>query len=363
MTQTVSLIPKTLDLRAGEWVEVRSKEEILSTLDKNGRLDELPFMPEMFEHCGRRLQVFKRAHKTCDPVNGLGGRRMEDTVHLEDIRCDGAAHDGCQAGCLIFWKESWLKRVNDKDNIAVGTTVPGACTEEDVRAGTREQGEALNGEDLPHICQATRVSYATQPLAWWDPRQYVEDYTSGNVKISQMIGSLFFVIYHNIASAGLGFGTAMRWVYDVFQKMRGGVPYPLRAGKVPKGQRTPAAKLDLQPGELVRVKSYAEILETLDENWRNRGMHFDAEMVPYCGQTFRVLKRVEKIIDEKTGKMLRLKNDAIILEGVVCQAFYAKCRKFCPRSYYQYCREVWLERVSEAPSERGKNQGQTAVSA
>ncbi|HKQ39465.1 MAG TPA: hypothetical protein VJ063_15415, partial [Verrucomicrobiae bacterium] len=91
MTQMVTLIPRTLDLRAGEWVQVRNKEEILSTLDKNGRLDELPFMPEMFEYCGRRLQVFKRAHKTCDPVNGLGGRRMEDTVHLQDIRCDGAA--------------------------------------------------------------------------------------------------------------------------------------------------------------------------------------------------------------------------------------------------------------------------------
>jgi len=26
-----------LNLRAGEWIEVRSKEEILQTLDKNGR--------------------------------------------------------------------------------------------------------------------------------------------------------------------------------------------------------------------------------------------------------------------------------------------------------------------------------------
>jgi hypothetical protein len=177
-----------------------------------------------------------------------------------------------------------------------------------------------------------------------------------------MISSLLFVIYHNVASAGLGVGSPMRWLYDVFQRMRGGVPYPLRLGRVPKGQRTPSAKLDLQPGELVRVKSYPEILETLDENWRNRGMHFDAEMVPYCGQTFRVLKRVEKIIDEKTGKMLQLKNDAIILEGVVCQAFYAKCRKFCPRSYYQYCREIWLERVSESPVQSTKERGE-AVSA
>jgi hypothetical protein len=34
-------------LCAGDWVEVRSKAEILSTLDENGRLEGLPFMPQM----------------------------------------------------------------------------------------------------------------------------------------------------------------------------------------------------------------------------------------------------------------------------------------------------------------------------
>src|SRR6478735_4190965 len=96
-------------LSCGDWIEVRSKEEILQTLDKNGQLDGLPFMPEMFKYCGGRFRVYKRAHKTCDPPNGIQARRMTATVHLEDLRCDGQAHGGCQAGCLIFWKEAWLK--------------------------------------------------------------------------------------------------------------------------------------------------------------------------------------------------------------------------------------------------------------
>src|SRR5689334_14159041 len=103
---------KSLQLRAGELVEVRSKEEILKTLDAEAQLEGLPFMPEMFAYCGKRFQVYKRAHKTCDPPNGMKGRRMDRAVHLLDIRCDGAAHGGCQAGCLIFWKEAWLKRVS-----------------------------------------------------------------------------------------------------------------------------------------------------------------------------------------------------------------------------------------------------------
>ena len=68
-------------------------------------------------------------------------------------------------------------------------------------------------------------------------------------------------------------------------------------------------------------------------------------MVPYCGQTYRVLKRVTQIIDEKTGKMQEMKNPCIILDSVVCQARYSGCRMFCPRSIYPYWREIWLERV------------------
>ena len=101
------------------------------------------------------------------------------------------------------------------------------------------------------------------------------------------------------------------------------------------------------PGELVRVKSYREILQTLDETWHNRGMYFDGEMVPFCGKTFRVLKRVQQIIDERTGTLRPFKNDAIILEGVTCQARYSHCRRFCPRSIFPYWREIWLERLNE----------------
>jgi len=352
---------KSLKLRAGEWVEVRSKEEILSTLDKNGQLEALPFMPEMFAFCGKRLQVSKRAHKTCDPPN-MVGRRMPTAVHLEDLRCGGEVHGGCQAGCLFFWKESWLKRVSDGRG-PVGAPAPdyakagamgsqrSGCTEKDVWAGTLAPGGQTGVDGPIYVCQATRVTQSTQPIPWWDLRQYVEDYTSGNAQLSRILAAFIFFVYHTLADAGFGFGSAMRWVYDVVQKVRGGPPYPWRVGKVPKGMRTPTAKLDLREGEMVRMKDYKQILETLDEEWKNRGLYFDAEMVPHCNGTYRVLKRVEQIIDEKTGRMLKLKTPALILDGVVCQARYAKCRKLCPRAYYQYCREIWLERVSPAPQD------------
>jgi hypothetical protein len=100
-----------LKLRAGELVEVKTKEEILATLDDQGTLDRLPFMPEMLEFCGKRFKVFKRAHKTCDTIEYTGSRWMKNAVHLEGTRCTGSDHGGCQAACLLFWKEAWLRRV------------------------------------------------------------------------------------------------------------------------------------------------------------------------------------------------------------------------------------------------------------
>ena len=52
-----------MTLCAGDWVEVRSKEEILATPDKNGRLDGMPLMPQMLEYCGQRFQVYRRARQ------------------------------------------------------------------------------------------------------------------------------------------------------------------------------------------------------------------------------------------------------------------------------------------------------------
>src|ERR1019366_5423521 len=106
-----------MKLQTNDWVQVRTKEEILRSLDKRGQLEGLPFMPQMFQYCGQRFRIFKRAHKTCDTVNPVAGRRVPNAIHL-DLRCDGKTHGGCQAACLIFWKEAWLKPINERASSA-----------------------------------------------------------------------------------------------------------------------------------------------------------------------------------------------------------------------------------------------------
>jgi hypothetical protein len=356
-----------LRLRAGDWVEVRSKDEILATLDKSGQLDGLPFMPEMLAFCGRRFRVFKRAHKTCDTVNDYKARSMKDAVHLEGLRCTGLSHGGCQAGCLIFWKTAWLKEVSGNTssancNVERCSKVPEShqdvalahCTETDLLTSSRS---SASGEEPTYVCQATQVPAATSPLSHWKLSQYVEDYTSGNVDLTRMASGFVFMGYHHwLVNLGIGWGFILKWLYDMFQRLFGGFPYPRRLGKIPIGEPTPTASLDLQPGEWVRVKSYREILGTCDASGKNRGMTFDPEMVPYLNGTYRVLKRVTKIINERTGRMQEMKTPCIILEGVVCQSRYSDCRLFCPRSIYPYWREIWLERISEnAPASASRS--------
>jgi len=352
---------RALNLKAGDWVEVRNREEILVTLDEKGCLDNLPFMPEMFAFCGKRFQVYKRAHKTCDTVFPVRERRLNAAVHLE-TRCDGQAHGGCQAGCLIFWKEAWLKPVigNSVDAATLGGKAhsreisvmsTGGCTEAQVHA--RAQTSDSNGEAPTYTCQATQLPYATTHLSPMDLRQYVEDYWSGNVGLWRIFCGLVYSIYFNLSQAGLGLGRPMRWFYNKFHFLWGGTLFPRNRGTIPAGQPTPSASLNLQQGELVRVKSFEEILRTVDVENKNRGMIWDAEMVPYCGGTYRVLRRVTKIINEKTGKMQEMKNACIVLESVFCQSRYSECRMFCPRSIYSFWREIWLERVANDAYEQG----------
>jgi len=348
-------------------VEVRTKEDILRSLEKNGQLEALPFMPQMFQYCGQRFRIFKRAHKTCDTVNQTGGRRLPHTVHLE-LRCDGEAYGGCQAGCLIFWKETWLKPVGKTTQLFASNPIGSAqpvrdamCTEADIWAGTRSTRKHDDGEPR-YICQATQLPEFTTPLSWWNIAQYIEDYTSRNITLGRMFRGLIYACYYNLIQSGIGVGRLLRWFYDKFQTLRGGIPFPRRGGKIPDGKRTPTCTLNLQPGEMVRVKSYKEILATLNVHHKNRGLYFDAEHVPYCGGTYRVRTRVNKYIDEKTGKLTTFQNESVILEGVWCQARYSNCRMFCPRSIYPWWREIWLERVTQGAHSTTKPEADTLSS-
>jgi hypothetical protein len=340
---------RRLNLKAHDWVEVRSREEILATLDENGRLENLPFMPEMLQYCGKRLRVLKRADKTCQYIVGWSIRRVIDCVHLDLVRCDGAGHGGCEAGCLIFWKEAWLKRAANEvippEDLRragrVATAGIGQHPADKIMAAS--QGVNSGGETI-YSCQATEVYNFSFQMRMWDPRQYIRDLRAGNLA-SGLAGDSRAQRALDLALSILRvIGALLVSLFNEVQHRRHGVPYPFVAGRLAK---TPVETLNLEPGELVQIRTKEEIIATLDNQNRNRGLLFDFEMLTYCGGIYRVLRRVNQIIDEKTGKMLNMKHPCIVLEGVACRSDY---HRLCPRAIYHYWRESWLKRATNIPS-------------
>jgi hypothetical protein len=356
-------------LRAGDVVEVKSAAEIHATLDSDASIDGMPFMPEMLQYSGKRFTVSRRVEKICDTVSGgpPNSRRLRDAVLLEDLRCDGSGHGGCQAGCRIYWKESWLRRVQP-GSVAESSNRSGSPLqdgdlvgqlEELTREGTRAMRD-VNGESVEsYRCQATEAMRATDPLRDYDPRQYIREVASGNVPLSRVL---------RVGVRALSDLVRRRLKLLSYLPLRPSgvatrIQRPLRREPPSQNGDGPPARepLNLRPGDTVQIRSPEEIAPTIDESGRMRGLYFDWEMKPYCGGRYRVRDRVERIIDEQTGQMIEISSDCLILDGVVCGGELSRGRWFCPRAIYPYWREAWLERVDDASPSPSHTSGDRAA--
>jgi hypothetical protein len=316
-------------LRRGDLVRVRSAREILATLDDDGTVEGIPFMPEMIPYVDRRFRVSKRVEKICWYTPESSSRRLSNTVMLEDLRCDGTAHGGCQAECRIYWKDDWIERVD--------ATVPeqpsDAQTVEELRAFVTARTRATRsfdaGPEEVFRCQITESLHASRPVpdgGWW---QYTGEFRNGNVGLARFLR------------------VALRLnVWRVAHRLGRYPGMPKFAG----ANRVDGEKLGLEAGELVEVRSLDEIGETLDDGARHRGLRYSEELTAACGKRFRVKNRVDRLIDENTGRMIELKNDCIVLEGFVCSGDRSFGSVFCPREAYPLFREAWLRRVQERKS-------------
>jgi hypothetical protein len=256
---------------------------------------------------------------------------MRDTVLLDDIRCDGSGHGGCQAECRIYWKEDWLIKVDPTSASPRPTAEQAAELERLARSNTHAKDTPT---DAPEIfrCQATEAFRATEPIpSVASPGQYVREISCGNIGVGTFLEVAARAISWKVGVAlGMNVGSAMR------------VPVVEGAASTSGSPADPP----LQPGEWVEVRSAQEIGQTLDAKGTNRGLIFSpTEMLPACGRKFRVKRRVDKLIDEKTGRMIFIKNDCIVLENIVCGGDRSPGRWFCPRELYPYWREAWLKRT------------------
>ena len=303
-------------LRAGDWVEVKSPLEIAQTLDAEGLLDGLPFMPEMMQFCGKRFRVLRRAEKTCvefpgGPVYKIREFHNNDVVLLEIPRCSGAAHSGCQRSCVIFWKQGWLRK-----------TSKGQPTAPASRLAQEELQTRLKTMQGPgrYLCQSTALANATHAT------------TRAQVVLK---------CFHDVLSGSRAALEMAKYVFiPVLRYVRAKFPRkPLLVGNL---KCTPVGNLELQPGEWVRIKSETEIAATLDGRACNRGLRCDRGMRQFCGGRYQVRSRLERMISETTGEMRQV-GSTVILDGLNCLCWHNHVGG-CPRDDFMWWREIWLER-------------------
>lgn len=313
--------------RAGELVRVRSASEVLSTLDARGTCAELPFMPEMLPYLGKSFSVSAAVQKICWYTPESVSRSMQRTVILDELRCSGEGHSGCEAECRLYWNEAWL-RPSTSEEAPTDRDVEAAALVELTRLcrDNTKTTRTLDGvEEEVYRCQYTDLVHASEPIGELEPGQYIGELRSRNIGIRHFMRVLLRALWWRVARR------ILRRVPDM----------PPLAGS----DRVDGERLDLDVGELVEVRPLEEIGRTLDAGARHRGLTWTQELTPRCGKTFKVRARVDRLIDRETGRMIELKNDCIALEGAVCTGDRTPGAWFCPADHYSLWREAWLRRV------------------
>lgn len=307
------------DLLVGDEVEVRPLAEILATLDEHGCLDGIPFQAEMAKYCGRRGHVFRCVDKIYDYGRTKQMRRLDDCVLVAGLRCDGADHGGCQALCYVIWKKSWLQRPGERD-------LPGS-----VAAGGRAIAPAQapvvaadGSHGMRYACQFTALHAASRPMGAWGIGKELRPLIAGNITVGTFLVGLSTRLFNSV------------------QSLRGGIGFPVIPPPADVGA---AGAVDsLSVGDRVRVRPIEQIAKTLNKSSRNKGLHFDRDMVKHCGATHQVLVRVERIIDDANGEMRQMKTPCIVLAGV---DYSSEFLNFNAQHDMFFWREAWLERLPD----------------
>lgn len=97
-------------------------------------------------------------------------------------------------------------------------------------------------------------------------------------------------------------------------------------------------------GDLVRVRTREEINSTLDPFKELKGCAFLPEMYQYCGTQQRVLKSMQRFMDERDYKLKKVRG-VILLENVICNGTptFGPCDRCC----FLFWRVEWLEKIPE----------------
>lgn len=167
---------------------------------------------------------------------------------------------------------------------------------------------------------------------------------------------------------------------DLFLELnRSREPEAIRTSTIPRAtrwRRWLATRLlghDFLVGDLVEVKTWAEIRATLDERGCLDQLPFMSEMFAMCGRRAHVFRCVHRLFDYRKTRRMRHMNGAVLLVQTVCDG---SSHGGCEASCHTIWKADWLRRVADgdaiantdgasivtpAPPGRGESSQGTAI--
>jgi hypothetical protein len=124
-------------------------------------------------------------------------RRSTPMEHWTDgLRCSGAAHDGCQKACMIFWRDAWLRKVED--------AADQAKVDSDGSGRLRARLKTSTGPRT-YFCQASELLKATNNLPRWKRLgKCFSEVRAGNCSALQMAERIGIWLFWRIRRTFLG---------------------------------------------------------------------------------------------------------------------------------------------------------------
>ncbi len=100
-----------LDLQPGEYVEVRSIDEISRAVGPSSKNRGLLFEPDMVAFVGKKFEVEFRIERMISEETGKMVH-LTNTVALKNVHCSGLCTNNCPRAQALYWREAWVKRVS-----------------------------------------------------------------------------------------------------------------------------------------------------------------------------------------------------------------------------------------------------------
>lgn len=102
--------------RTGDWVRVKSADEIRATLDGEDKLRGLLFLDSQWSYCGRTYRVDRVLRRLRDDERRFCS--ISRTVALAGVTCDGVdGTGGCGRSCSLYFRDEWLEPSSEEEHV------------------------------------------------------------------------------------------------------------------------------------------------------------------------------------------------------------------------------------------------------